>query len=188
MIRKLISFSIVSIAFFVGLSGTASAHDFQNFGSIAVELHVIPNDLPQAGGKSRLDFTINDAYTAFSYQNCNCTVSVSQNNKEIYTKMVRAIQPKAEQYIAVPYVFPNIGDYTVSLRASPLSGAVFKSFTANYPITVKTAAKSKFKAIAAITAGSIGGGLVLYFVISKTLLSDKPKKQSLSINDNPSTF
>lgn len=106
----------------------AEAHVLKTDGAIGAVLHVNPEDDPIAQEESQLYFEFKDRNNTFSVNDCDCRVTVTANDKEIYR----------EQLIndTFSFVFPEKNLYFVTLYGSPKDGSLFESFTLTYDIRV----------------------------------------------------
>lgn len=113
----------------------ASAHILKIDGTVGGVLHIDPNDEPIAGAPSHLVLDLKDTSGKFSIENCNCTISVVSEGKQIFSGKIGSTTSNTL------YTFPSAGIYSVIAEGSVKSGAqggtAFQSFKLSYDIRVE---------------------------------------------------
>jgi len=107
------------------LPNFASAHFFETDGGVGGVLHVDPNDAPIAGDNAAIFVAIQDAQKKFSQAGCDCVLSISQNDKEIFSQQV---PPSG----TTDYIFKGKGVYTIALKGAPKKGYSFQNFSLSF--------------------------------------------------------
>lgn len=134
--KKAVFCILFLILFFIPQS--AYAHFTETDGPIAVTLHIDPNDNPIPGKKANLYFLFTDKTKAFHIIECNCTVIVTEQGKQIFQK------PLSEQKSShlsvwgtyIPMVFPHNDSYHISLTGKPQMKGSFPSFSVSWDFRV----------------------------------------------------
>src|SRR5438045_57931 len=63
-----------------------SAHVLKTDGNIGAVLHIDPDDDPIAGSQASFFFEFKDIQGKFQSQNCDCTFSIAEDGKEIFSQ------------------------------------------------------------------------------------------------------
>lgn len=105
------------------------AHILETDRAISAVMHIDPDDTPTAGSQSALEFEIQDKTGKFSLVNCNCTVSIQEEGKVIYSHTITK-QP-------LPYSFAKPDTYTIILAGFPKTMDAFQRFRLVYTATVE---------------------------------------------------
>lgn len=108
------------------------AHVLETEGSIGAVMHIDPQDDPTAGVVSTIFLEFKDTEGHFSAENCECTVSILQAEKPIYSQSLS----KDSLSPTFTYTFPKAGKYDMHVSGNPQNGAAFQPFTLHYDIQV----------------------------------------------------
>lgn len=112
--------------------GSAEAHVLKSDGSVGAVLHVSPDDDPVAGVSTEFFFELKDKDGKFIPEDCDCTATVLQDGKAIYTQSL--FQDKGGASFS--YVLPQKGIYIVQINGKPNSQNAFQPFTLSWDIRV----------------------------------------------------
>lgn len=114
------------------------AHSLKSSGTISALMHINPNDDPVAGQDSEILFLINDKDKKFQAENCNCTASVIENDKELFSSPLFKGKTSYRGIFApaIPFVFPHKGIYTIKLAGEPKDHGLFQNFSVSYKIRI----------------------------------------------------
>ncbi len=125
---------IVSGIIFVPI---VSAHILRSDGSIGAVLHIDPEDDPIAGQQSGFFFEFKDKQNKFTPTNCDCTFSINEQSKEIYSQPLFAgnANPNLEN-ASIFYTFPKKDVYEVAVVGKPIQANAFQPFTLRYDLRV----------------------------------------------------
>jgi len=120
---------LIAIIFF--LPRTAYAHFTESDGSMAVTLHVDPNDDPIPGKKTNLYFLFKDTTKVFHITDCNCVVTVTEQGKQIFQK---PLNEQKSPHLAiwgtfVPIVFPKNDTYHIAVSGKSRTQDAFTPFS-----------------------------------------------------------
>jgi len=133
-------FLILCISLVAGLTifvPAVSAHVLKTDGSIGAVMHIDPDDDPIAGQPATFFFELKDKQNQFKAADCNCTVTITQNDKQLYSAAL--FQSGSASDINTPvfsYTFPEKSIYTVILKGVPATAGEFQSFTLTYDVRV----------------------------------------------------
>lgn len=149
------------------------AHVLKTDGSIGAILHIDPDDDPVAGQSSGFFFDFKDTQNKFQPQNCNCTFSILESNKEIFSQpLFQDNQNPSLTSASLFFVFPKRDVYQVKVVGVPKSPNLFQPFTLIYNVRVDKISQvssspqsSSQNWLAIHTAHLIGGILIGVFLI-----------------------
>lgn len=127
--RFILSFLLIFLFFFFPL--TTYAHFIETDGSISVTLHVDPNDNPKPGKQANLYFLFSDTAKEFSLKDCNCFLTVTEQDKQIFRQ---ALTERKSAHLSVwgtyiPFIFPKNDVYHIALSGKPVSQNAFQPFS-----------------------------------------------------------
>ena len=172
MIKNVILFFAL-ISFFI-FPQTIFAHVLQTDGSIGVVFHTDPDDDPIAEQPTAFFFHIKDRQNKFSFEKCQCEVTVSEHGKTINTQTITKG--------STTYTFPKEDNYKVIFSGQPKTNEDFQKFALTYDVSVthdnKPQVIQKPSTNATQFPFMIKAGSVLLFIICITLLIIKKKKPS----------
>jgi hypothetical protein len=133
------------------LAQPVEAHVLKTDGSIGAVLHVDPDDNPIAGKLATFFFEIKDRQRKFQQQDCNCTVTITENGKQLLSQQLdnaNLVQPtgtSVDPTLNSPlftFTFPEKAVYLLVLHGVPTIGGSFQPFTLTYDIRVATQASA----------------------------------------------
>jgi hypothetical protein len=111
--------------------------------TIGAILHIDPNDEPVAGEQASFFFEFKDKQNKFRPQNCDCTFSISENGKEIFSQpLFQNNQNPSLSNASIFYTFPQRDVYEIKVVGKPFIPQAFQSFTLTYTIRVETIART----------------------------------------------
>lgn len=114
-----------------------SAHVLKTDGNIGAVLHIDPDDDPIALSQSGFFFEFKDKQNRFTPENCDCTFSITEDGKEIYTQSLFASNPNPSlQSASVFYTFPEKNIYQVKVVGKASPPGAFQSFTLVWDVRV----------------------------------------------------
>src|SRR6266498_1495823 len=115
---KIVFFLVLLFTSYLSLftfATTASAHVLKSDGSIGAVMHLDPEDDPVVGQQSHLHFEFKDRQKKFKPENCDCTFSVWQGEKEIFSQpLLQDTSDASLNNVSVVYTFPERDIYQVS--------------------------------------------------------------------------
>ena len=127
----------ITINFLLLPISTAFAHVLQTDGSIGAVLHIDPEDDPIVGQTAGFFFEFKDKQNKFKPENCDCTFSIIEANKEIYSQPL--FQNNTDPSLgsaSLFFIFPQKDVYQIKVMGKPLSTQAFQPFTLKYAIRV----------------------------------------------------
>jgi hypothetical protein len=135
--KKYLLFLFSFLFFLFIFSGIASAHVLKSDGSVGAILHVSPDDDPIAGVQTDFFFEIKDKENKFTPENCDCTATVFQNGKEIYSQPLfqNNNNPSLEN-ASFSYVLPQKDVYKIQISGKSVTAGAFEHFTLTWDIRV----------------------------------------------------
>ncbi len=107
---------------------TTDAHILKTDGQIKAEMHIVPFEGPVANQPAQLFFEIEDESGRFSFEECDCKVSILIGGKEI-----SAVDLRGE---SVSVTFPEKGAYGVVFSGKPKTHDAFPVFSIKYDVVV----------------------------------------------------
>ena len=122
-----------------------SAHETKVDGTLTAILHIEPADSPEANSTSTLELIFQDDDNIFNLDKCNCEVSVSKDQNVIFTTPLHTLE--------IPFLFPEIGNYTVNLKGEPANGGTFRAFEFSFDVNV-IRSQNQFEKIWNVIKGS----------------------------------
>ncbi len=156
-----LQYAIVLLVISFLLPRPVEAHVLKTGGTIGAVMHVDPDDDPIAGSKSTFYLDFKDTTNRFKPEQCDCTLSIFQNGKEIYSQdLFENTNSPTLTSVAVVYTFPTRGEYTLKVSGKPYTAGTFKPFSLTYDIDVdqqaaKTPGSSQSIWISGIYSGAI---------------------------------
>lgn len=112
-----------------------SAHVLETENSIGGVLHIEPEDNPIAGEPSAIILDIKDTQNKFSSTNCNCTLTILENNQVITTQPFSST-PDSQTAITTSFTFPQTDIYKIKISGIPFQPDSFTPFNLEYDIRV----------------------------------------------------
>jgi hypothetical protein len=148
----------------------AQAHVLISDGTIGAVLHVDPEDDPIVGQQSNFFFEFKDKQNKFKPENCDCTFTIKESDKVIFTQpLFQNTNNPSLNNASVSFTFPKRDIYEVAVVGKPNASEAFQPFTLTYNIRVERIADGSNPApqswIAAHIVQLIGGVLVLGFLL-----------------------
>ena len=95
-------------------------------------MHINQEDDPIAGEKTDFFFEFKDKEGKFNPQNCECTFTILEKNKQLYSQPMFQNEKNANIF----FTFPKKDVYLVKVIGKPLKENSFKAFTLMYDIRV----------------------------------------------------
>lgn len=116
----------------------ASAHVRKTDGSITVLFHADPTDDPVAGQPAELYFGITDTTGRFSMDECNCSLTIANGEKQILnTILSTSVSNPSIFNFSVPFIFPEASVYQIIMTGTPKVKGAFQDFSVTYDLNVK---------------------------------------------------
>lgn len=135
--RKILFSSFLLVLSSVVFVPLASAHVLMTDKNIGAVLHIDPDDAPIAGQQSSFFFEFKDATNKFNPSDCQCTFSITEQGKEIYSQPLFQNTTKPSLTNAsVFYTFPQQDVYQIAVVGQPNTSGEFQSFKLTYNIRV----------------------------------------------------
>lgn len=132
--KLLLSILFVSALFFPSL---AFAHLLKSDGNIGAVLHIDPDDDPIAEQQAGLFFEFKDKQGKFSSQNCDCTFSIIEGGKELFSQPLFQNNNNPDLANAsVFYTFPEKNVYQVKITGKPNTPGAFQAFNLSFDVRV----------------------------------------------------
>lgn len=129
--KKIVSFLFFLSASFaiVFYTPSAQAHFLVTDRNIGAVLHIDPNDEPIAKSQASFFFEFKDKENKFQPTNCNCTFSIVEDSKEIYsTDLFQNNTNPSLSNASVFYTFPERNVYQIKVVGTPKTPDAFQSF------------------------------------------------------------
>lgn len=134
-VKYLIFLSILTVGLM--LPTVASAHVLKTDSSVGAVLHINPEDDPIIGQNASFFFEFKDTQNKFKPEDCECTFSIIQGNKEIHSQPLFQNNSKPSLTNAAAfYTFPEKGVYQIKVIGRPTKTNAFEPFTLTYDIRV----------------------------------------------------
>lgn len=128
---------------FLSFAPLAQAHLLATDGSIGAVLHVDPNDQPIAGSQASFFFEFKDKENTFDPTHCDCTFSVAEGGKTIFSQPLFQNAPSPSLTNAsVFYTFPQKDVYQVKVVGKPTTPNGFQPFTLTWNFRVDQTANT----------------------------------------------
>ncbi len=123
---------------FIASSNTAYAHVLKTNGSVGAVMHVTPDDDPIAGEESGFYFEFKDKENKFKPENCDCTISILQSGKEIFSQPLFSnnADPSLSN-ASFSFTFPQRDVYKIKITGKPSNPGEFNDFTLEYDLRVE---------------------------------------------------
>lgn len=156
----------------------ANAHVLKESNGISTVLHIPPDDNPQAGEETELDFSFGDDRNAFSLPDCDCFVSI-KGEKLVQKTMPRPPVAGATLDGIVTVNFPHGGAFGVIVEGRSKSG-VFSTFRTRYVVRVANQDRQTGGQAATVFTVSAGSLAILALVAFNNIreggrYGDRPK-------------
>lgn len=133
-------FLVATLLFFFS-TRVVSAHFFASDGAIRAIIHIDPQDDPVAGEASTIHIDIVDQENKFTYDDCDCNFTISENNKEIFSRVLE--RDDMAHMPIISYVFLERNIYQMKLTGLPKTANSFQAFNLNYDIRVEKGITAK---------------------------------------------
>jgi hypothetical protein len=115
----------------------ALAHESKTDGSITGLLHIVPNDDPYIQEPSYMIVDFTDTTKTFSADTCDCTVSISEQGRELYRASSSDQSfTKTPHSISFAFTFPEFNIYTLTIEGKPGGNETYQPFKLTYDIRV----------------------------------------------------
>lgn len=115
----------------------ALAHILKTDGSIGAVMHTDPDDDPVANSVTGIYFEFKDTQNKLTAGNCDCTFSILESGKEIYSQpLFQNNSTPTLDNSTVFFTFPKEDTYQVKVVGKPNISGNFQSFTLVYNVTV----------------------------------------------------
>ncbi len=119
------------------------AHILKTDGAIGAVLHIDPEDDPIAGSQSGFFFEFKDKEGKFEAKNCDCTFSIIEDSKQIFSQPLFETNPNPSLTSAsVFYTFPERNVYQAKVVGKPQTPGAFQPFTLVYDVRVARVAEN----------------------------------------------
>jgi hypothetical protein len=119
----------------LSFGGVVSAHELQADHGISAVLHVAPDDKPVSGQLAQLQLSFGDERDAFTLQDCNCKLSIAQDETVVIARPTLAPPAGSTLYGLASYTWPQPGRYDVKIDGSSKDGA-FPRFHLDFDVDV----------------------------------------------------
>ncbi len=149
----------------LAMPAVASAHVLKVDGHISAELHTDPDDSPISGTPTHYVLFFDDDSGKFSLPNCNCTVTISENNK------ILNVAPLAIQASGISentFTFPRPDSYTMTFQGTPKIANAFQPFRLTYKVPIANSAQNT-QAYSPFLWASVGVAMLTIFVVAYRL-------------------
>ncbi len=141
--RKQLLFAFIWVILLLITPELALAHILKANGSVGAVLHVSPDDDPIAGQQSDFFLQFKDKKNAFIPGNCDCTVSIKQAGKEIFSQpLFEGNDNPTLDNASFSFAFPQRDIYLLIISGQPKGVGTFEPFTLTYDIRVAREAGS----------------------------------------------
>lgn len=170
-------FLLIIVGLLLKYPGLVSAHILKTDGYIGAVLHIDPDDDPIVNKQTGFFFEFKDKQNKFTPQNCNCTFSISEDNKEIFSQPLfqNSTSPSLDS-ASLFFTFPEKNVYQLKVTGQPNTPDAFQKFTLVYDIRVAREDSTPQQTVANSSGGLtdwikshvihlVGGFLVLGFLI-----------------------
>lgn len=131
-----VALGLLALIFFLIIP--VQAHEIKSSGSLAVLLHMNPDDSPIVGEQATLIFAFTDVKGVFNVKNCECVASVKQKDNQLFSK---ALEGAPEGYGSnasqIFYTFPKKGIYQVVISGKHRTGPNFEPFSISYNVRIE---------------------------------------------------
>lgn len=151
---------------FLLFSPPVFAHVLQSNGAIGAVLHIDPEDDPIVGQQASFFFDFKDKQSKFKPENCECTFSISENGKEIYSQ--------ALSNSSASYTFTKKGSYKIKISGKPQENADFKPFVLTYDVDTEREANSSTNLLNRNTV-VVAIALIIFIVVAIFLVKRSRK-------------
>ncbi len=133
---KLILLPLFTTLFFLSPL-PAYAHILKTDGNIGAVLHIDPDDDPFVGQQASFFFEFKDKQNKFTPQNCDCTFSITEDGKEIFSQpLFQNNSSPSLDNASVFFTFPEKNVYQVKVTGKPNPADAFQKFTLTYDVRV----------------------------------------------------
>lgn len=96
---------------------SVSAHFLRTDNGIGGVIHIDPNDDPIIGQVSNIFIDLKDSQNRLTEINCNCSIKILENEKEISSRGVQVSKSEDGQiYVTSQFTFPKKGSYIVRME------------------------------------------------------------------------
>ncbi|MEP7166382.1 MAG: hypothetical protein ABI758_00205 [Candidatus Woesebacteria bacterium] len=182
--KRSFSFAFFFIAVFLLRYSVSpvQAHMLKTDTTIGAVIHIDPDDDPYVGVPSDIFFELKDTTGRFRPENCNCVVSIKQDDKVLDSFPLSGHDHATDlSHAAATYTFPQKGIYTITLDGSPVTGGTFQTFSISYDVRVAriAAAAPKPNSNAPLYIFASFLGLAIVCMIVWFLISNKKKSKGL---------
>ena len=119
----------------------AQAHVLKADGSIGAVVHIDPDDDPIVNQPSNFYFEFKDKQGKFQPSLCDCTATISENGKTVFTQPLfqNSTNPNLAN-ASFSFTFPQRDVYQLKLEGKPFNAGDFQPFSLNYDIRVSRTA------------------------------------------------
>jgi hypothetical protein len=151
-LKIIVAFLLFSISYHLLPITSVFGHILETNGSIGAVIHIAPEDDPVAGELSSFFFEFKDKEGKFKPENCDCTVSITQAGREIYSQPLfkNSTNPSLDN-VSLTYTFPQKDVYEIKIIGKPISSDSFKPFTLTYTVRIDKESESKLSSPETIT-------------------------------------
>ncbi len=125
----------IALLLSAGWAYGVSAHTQEVEHEIKAVLHIVPDDQVVVGKTTELQLDFSEAGDDFVLANCDCVVSLSRPDKEIFHEAVGTEKVRRDKELVIfSFTFLDSGSYTLTVAGKSLSRTSFEAFTLNYDI------------------------------------------------------
>ncbi len=129
-------FLLIGIIFFL-FPKDVFAHILQTDGTIGAVLHIDPEDDPIVGKPATFYFEFKDKIGRFIPDKCDCTVSIINSGKSIYTQSLFQSNTSPDlSNASFSYTFPKKGVYILRITGKPYTPNAFQTFSLSYDLRI----------------------------------------------------
>ena len=157
--------TVIALGITVGISGTAFAHVSKSDAGTAVLLHIIPDDLPQAGVETSISFSLSSINNNVSLPDCNCRVALIKDGKTLSTQLLNGAFIGAGNEGILKETFPDIGVYQLSVQGMSKTDR-FNPFSITFPVRVASSNLPIKRTSGIVVAGCLVCSAALIFFIA----------------------
>lgn len=131
--KKYLLFSLVLFLWICSIPQKTYAHFPQTDGDIQVTLHIEPDDNPIPGDPATLYFIFEDAVKKFQLKNCDCRISLIEQNKTLLSQKLSSQKlPHSVYTSGASFIFPVYDVYKITLTGRPTFKNAFQPFTLSW--------------------------------------------------------
>lgn len=128
LLPLLLVFGLVTIAF---------AHETTREGTVAMFVHIDPNEQPVVGVPATVFINLTNTEKSFAVKDCSCTLVIAHDDTVLMAVPLEpSDDPEAFGIAGVPVIFVTPGSYDLTVSGTPKVAGLFNPFTIDEDITV----------------------------------------------------